>query len=271
MRCIAVDWSGADKVQGQFAGIWLAVARDHALCRLINGLTRDELCEALIEETKLDGEVVIGLDFAFSYPQWFLEEHQVKDAPSMWQLAEREGDYWLKHMPDPFWGAKTNSAKEKPEALRHHRGREFRQTDLANSSQHSQPKSTFQLFGQGAVGAGTVRGLPFLSKLQSAGAAIWPFDAPMDATVVEIYPRLLYKSPVTNNMTVKGRDSRRKHLTDHYPHVEQHWNDIMVGNDNAFDAGVSALVMAEHCEQFFQLNEGAGVQLLEGEIWRPGL
>lgn len=110
-----------------------------------------------------------------------------------------------------------------------------------------------------------------LLKLQQAGAAIWPFDAPKRATVVEIYPRVFYRKDVTNNMTVKGVKNRKEYLAQNYRNIQQHWQDIMVGNENAFDAGVSALVMAENGEQFSRLKQGAGVQLLEGEIWRPGL
>ena len=46
----------------------------------------------------------------------------------------------------------------------------------------------------------------------------------------------------------------------------------MVGNENAFDAGVSALVMSKHAGEFRNLKSTLQPPMsLEGEIWRPGL
>lgn len=53
------------------------------------------------------------------------------------------------------------------------------------------PKSVFQIGGAGAVGTGSLRGMPILKRLRDAGFAVWPFDAPRWPCVVEIYPRLL--------------------------------------------------------------------------------
>ena len=36
------------------------------------------------------------------------------------------------------------------------------------------PKSTFQIGGAGAVGTGSLRGMPHLLTLREAGCAVWP-------------------------------------------------------------------------------------------------
>ena len=52
------------------------------------------------------------------------------------------------------------------------------------------PKSIFQLAGPGAVGPGSLRGMPLLTTLRDRGWAVWPFDPFGPRTVVEVYPAL---------------------------------------------------------------------------------
>src|ERR1035438_6219537 len=40
------------------------------------------------------------------------------------------------------------------------------------------PKSPFQIGGAGAVGTGTLRGIPELERLHEAGFRVWPFEEP---------------------------------------------------------------------------------------------
>ena len=267
MRCIAVDWSGAKDEEGQLKGIWIAVAERSGLTRLRNGLGRSEICNLLAKEIQSGDEVVIGLDFAFSFPRWYLEQRSFLGASALWELAQRKGEIWLSGDKWPFWGRKESLYQKRPQTLKGNM--QYRQTDAA-LQRDFQPKSVFQISGQGAVGTGTIRGLPILPKLREAGAAIWPFDAPRRATVVEIYPRLFYGTAMINNMKLVGRNSRAAHLAQQFPNIEQHWHDIMVGNDNAFDAGVSALVMAGHTNSLSNLSQATDpTKQLEGEIWRP--
>ena len=273
MRCIAVDWSGAQQDQGQLEGIWLAIAENQSLTRLMNGLTRDEVCGILVNEIKSGTPLVIGLDFAFSFPKWYLQTQCLNNIRALWELAEYRSEEWAIDMPEPFWGKRANgSGRDKPDTLKQHSWLEYRETDEELRRKNLHPKSVFQLLGAGAVGTGTVRGLPYLARLQDAGAAIWPFDHLRLPVVVEIYPRSLYGNGVTNNKKVAGRNSRNEYLGQHYSNIEQHWRDIMVGNDNAFDAGVSALVMAAHTDSFRKLSQTTdSTKQLEGEIWRPCL
>ena len=77
-RVIAVDWSG-DKSRAQ-SKIWLAEVGDGRLMRLESGRDRREVVTHLIEDANADPDVVIGLDFAFSFPSWFADREGAKSS-----------------------------------------------------------------------------------------------------------------------------------------------------------------------------------------------
>ena len=269
VRCIAVDWSGAEAEPDQLAHVWVAVAAAGHLMRLRNGLTRDEVINLLATEIVAGGPLVIGLDFAFSFPQWYLTRHNLNGAHELWDLAAIQGDDWLSGETWPFWGKDKSSFQKRPKTLVPKL--EFRQTDLERKIGSRKPKSVFQINGAGSVGAQTIRGLPGLTRLRRAGAAVWPFDVPDPdrPIVIELYPRVLY-GRVNNSGGVTGRNSRRQYLERHYPNLVEHWTDIMIGSGDAFDAGVSALVMSANVGNLQGLQQAVVLQrLLEGEIWAP--
>ena len=171
-RILAVDWSGARTGEGRV--IWLAEAVDGRLVRLEGGRSREEVVAHLLEEAERDAELVVGLDFAFSLPEWFLHARGIHDVWNAWDLVSREAESWLRDPQPPFWRAR------KPP------GNGFRGTELECGGR---PKSVFQLVGAGQVGTGSLRGIPFLPQLRER-FAIWPFDAPRLPQIVEIYPRL---------------------------------------------------------------------------------
>ena len=269
MKCIAVDWSGRAEVSDQQKHIWIAEAIGGQLVRLENGWTRNEVVDILVQAIQSQENLFIGLDFAFSFPQWYLKWRKLSGTRELWELAASEGEEWLSGHIWPFWG-REGPYHKRPQDLETRL--RFRQTEEELRSRGLQPKSVFQVYQPGAVGTATIRGLPFLIHLQDAGATIWPFDVPEvgRAIVVEIYPRRFYGNRVTNNQKAKGRDSRKSYLQSLYPHIEQHWRDAMISSDDAFDAGVSALVMSAHAGEFARL-ERATVppKSLEGEIWSP--
>ena len=102
MRLFAVDWSGA-RVAAQ-RRIWLAEVRGGALVRLEDGRSREQLGDFLLAEAERDPRLVVGLDFAFSLPSWFLAERGVRGAPELWGCIEREGERLLAECRPPFWG-----------------------------------------------------------------------------------------------------------------------------------------------------------------------
>jgi ketosteroid isomerase-like protein len=256
MRLMAVDWSGA--WSGAEKRIWLAEARDEQLVRLEAGRDRDALATHLIAEAERDPGLVVGLDFAFSLPAWFLSEHELEDAPALWALAAEEAERWLAECAPPFWG---RPGRRKPNLPSH-----FRLTDrAAPATANIQPKSPFQIGGAGAVGTGSLRGMPLLHRLRAAGFAIWPFDGPAYPLVVEVYPRLLTGPVVKSSVS-----ARQTYLATRCPDLSDALRALATSTEDAFDAAVSASVMALHLTDLIALPPVANdVLLREGIIWSP--
>jgi Protein of unknown function (DUF429) len=256
LRTIAIDWSGA--VTGSDRKIWLAEAAEGQVIRLEGGRDRDTITQFLIAEASRTLELVVGIDFAFSLPAWFLEERGLPDAAALWDLASREGEQWLAACEPPFWG---RPGRGRPELSEH-----LRQTDRdVPTTGGIRPKSVFQIGGAGAVGTGSIRGMPMLKQLREAGFAVWPFDTPRFPMVIEIYPRVL-----TGAVMKGSADERRGYLEARYPNLEADVITKAVDSDDAFDALVSALVMSAHAEEFSSLKQSCdAAHRLEGQIWLP--
>jgi hypothetical protein len=257
LRVIAIDWSGAKK--GAHHKIWLAEVVDGELVRLEKGRDRPKIAEHLISEAQHSPQMIVGLDFAFSLPAWFLEDRRLSSAQEFWALADEKADEWLAACQPPFWGKAGHPFPDIP-------GR-FRLTEKsAPVTAGISPKSVFQIGGAGAVGTGSLRGMGVLHRLHQARFSIWPFDPPGWPQVVEIYPRLLTKAVKKSH---SGR--RADYLAAHYPQLTAELRERAASGEDAFDAAVSALVMAEHIEDLKDLPTVTDRQLvLEGLIWHPG-
>lgn len=250
-QVIAVDWSG--RATRAAESIWLACVRDGVLVELENGRDRDDVIDDVIERISHEPRTVVGLDFAFSLPRWFCREQGWQTAPAVWEAMRTDGEALLAACEPPWWGRPGTSAPLTGEALR--------ETDKPHGA-----KSVFQIGGAGAVGTGSIRGMPQLLRLAAAGAAIWPFNAPRWPTVVEIYPRLL-TGPV-----IKSRHrARRAYLDQHHPDQPSVLRERAAGSEDAFDAAVSALVMAERLFGLHQLPAAleGGSERIEGAIFDP--
>ena len=243
MRVIAIDWSGA-RTRAE-RRIWLAEAASSGLTRLECGRTRSDV---LVHLLKLPAHTVIGLDFGFSFPAWFLDELRVNTGPELWAYAAEHGERWLAECAPPFWG---RPGKRRPSSVEHFRCAEH---DLHARGWY--PKSVFQIGGAGAVGTGSIRGMPLLRALHERGFSIWPFDPPGWPLVLEIYPRML-----TGPVAKSNAAARAAYLQRRYPGLE-------CATEDAFDAAVSALVMARHVDEFAHLPRETR---REGAIWYPGL
>jgi hypothetical protein len=230
-RIIAVDWSGAK--QGAARSIWLAEARDGEVVRLEGGRDRGELVRHLVAAAGRDADLVVGLDFAFSLPSWFLRLRGINHATGAWELVAREGERWLAAPEPPFWRTRKPALP---------RGG-LRTTELEVRRDRGRPKSVFQLVGHGQVGTGSLRGMPYLRTLREH-FAIWPFDEPRLPLVVEIYPRIFVSA-----------------LADEGEVAE---------NEHARDAFVSALAMAAWTGDWTRLPRDSRYEL-EGRIWEPGI
>jgi hypothetical protein len=239
---VAVDWSG--RARGAANAIWTALVVHGTLVELSEGREREEVGNHLINLAMANPDLVVGLDFAFSLPLWFLDQEGVENGLS---IPESTAERWLRDCPPPFWGHPGRSRGPEPQ---------YRRTELSITPR---PRPVFQIGGAGAVGTGSLRGFSLLRQLRREGFAVWPFDAPHLPLVVEIYPRLL-TGPV-----VKSRASER------LAYLERAgWPARAAASEHAFDAAVSALVMDAHRDHLSALwREDDLVLQREGQIWRP--
>jgi len=253
MRIVAVDWSG--RAKGAAESIWQAEVRDGRLTELCNGLERDELIAGLVELAGRDRHMVVGLDFAFSFPAWWCEEEGWSGIEEVWAAMGRHGEDLLEACEYPFWG---RSGKGNP----HPEARLYRRTEVDGGA--GRPKSTFQIGGAGAVGTGSIRGMPHLLTLTENGFGIWPFSDGWPR-VVEIYPRVL-TGPVA-----KGRwSARHAHLFERLSEQPRDLLERAAGSEDAFDAAVSAVAMSERAAELRALTPSTGPGYgIEGKIWRP--
>jgi len=193
---MAIDWSGrSGPDQRRF--LWLAEAVDGELVRLENGRTRAELVELLIAEADRDPNLIVGVDFAFSLPAWYLQERQLTPR-QVWALLADEAltptmrqlglTRWMNRPELPFWITGEAHAQLPPAQM-------LRRTEQEVRVPGVQPKSVFQLVGGGQVGRGSLYGMGALHRLADAGLRIWPFDPSGLPLVVEIFPRVLVGTP----------------------------------------------------------------------------
>lgn len=255
-RIIAIDWSGA--LKGSERTIFLAEVADGRVSALEHGRTRDGVTSHLIETARRDPNLIVGIDFAFSLPQWFLQANELATAPELWELATREAERWLEECETPFWGRPGTSRPALPE--------HFRRTDLEVPATNGiRPKSVFQIAGAGTVGTGSLRGMPVLRRLREAGFAVWPFDAPRLPMVIEIYPRIL-----TGEITKSSSEERIAYLSARFPDLDSTFRVKAASSDDAFDALLSAVEMGARVDELLALPLARDDQdLREGRVWVP--
>jgi hypothetical protein len=256
VRAVAADWSGA--AVGEHRHLWLAECRPHhdggppRLARL-EGLTRAGATERLLSLADRDPELVVGLDFAFSLPEWFLASKGITAAADLWSRGP-ELEEWLSGCPPPFWG---RPGRPRPSLAP---AQHWRRTELATTPR---PKSVFQIGGAGAVGTASLRGMPVLDQLSRAGFSIWPMDPPRLPLVLEVWPRLYLDRLVKSHP-----EARQRWLADRRSSVPAPLRRRAEASADAFDATAAALGLAASVET------GPGlpavrdpVVRLEGWIW----
>lgn len=117
----------------------------------------------------------------------------------------------------------------------------------------------------GAVGTGSVRGMPCLTRLRASGVAVWPFDDAGVATALEVYPTMF-----------SGRARRslaaRRAAVEVDDRIPEALVDDVVATQDAFDAALTALAMAARVDELSALRTAAigTPEALEGALWWPG-
>ena len=300
-RVVAVDWSG-DKGPGQkkkiWAGVWTAGdgGVDGGRVRLESGRTRVEVGEWLIAMARETPRMVVGFDFCFGFPEWFVRgEMGCVDGPAFWELVAREhGERWLATGCEDrrFWGkVGAGGSGKRPEEFSGERlHRMLRATDIdckliANISEAERvarvkgitPKSVFQIGGSGSVGTASLRGMPVLLRLREAGFAVWPFDRPAlkegRPMVVEMYSRLNTGAVHKSNAGARAAYLLKKRKEDAaYAALPRGVMEKARGSEDAFDALVSCMVMTARRAEFAVLGVPKNKNYkVEGWTWAPGV
>jgi hypothetical protein len=257
LRIVAIDWSGAKN--GGAKKIWRADVIDGELVSLVTGRTRNEVGAQLIADASTSPNMIVGCDFSFSLPAWFLQRHGLASATELWRrAADGLCERWLASCDPPFWGRRGSRRPPGDEVYRRTEVEVFERTGF-------RPMSTFQIAGAGAPGTASLRGMPVLHMLHEAGFAIWPFDPAGLPSVLEIYPRVF-----TGRVTKTDPAQRVALAQGRYPalrteHLREMWD-----SDDAFDAGVAALEMYRWRRQLTTVTNAVDpIARLEGAIWCP--
>jgi predicted nuclease with RNAse H fold len=253
MRVLAVDWSGKDKRPEE--SLWLAEVSGGELVSLENGRSREELIAHLIESARATPRLVVGIDFAFSFPKWWCDGNGWREVGDVWAAMAADGERLLAACEPPFWGRPGKPNRNVPER-RYRRGEKV-DTPTA--------QSVFQIGGSGAVGTGSIRGMALLSRLVEHGFSIWPFRPAGFPLVLEIYPRAL-----TGPVNKSRWRSRHRYMYERFPEQSPELLERAAGCEDAFDAAVSALVMDAHAAELAALRPAADeVAAIEGRVWLP--
>lgn len=224
-RVVAIDWSG--RRIGAARHIWLAEAVDGELVDLSSGRTG---AEAIAEAAERSPEL-IGLDFAFGFPEGWSRAQGWTRGRNVWEAAAREGEAWLAACEPPFWG-------------RPGRGRPADSVEPLRVTDTDGAKSVFQIGGAGTVGTGSIRGMPHLLTLLEARFDVWPLERVGDeprGVAVEIYPRLFTGRVAKSNAAARAGAVRE--LLAGQP---SEFAALARDSEDAFDAAVSAVALSRH-------------------------
>lgn len=256
--CIAIDWSGAADEATQRRHIVAATVRDGRVLEVTAGRTRADVAHWLeaTAATSSDAPKLVGLDFSFSVPEWFARARGCESIDAVWAHVAEHGEAWLADCPAPFWGRRaTRCLLDAPDR--------YRECEHRLRARRRRPKSVFQIAGAGAVGTGSLRGMPWLAWLRTRGFAIWPFDEIGANSVLEIYPSL-YAKVATNDSPGRAAHLAALPASVLRP-VER---SAAVATDDAFDAVVSALAMWERRDELLSLKATTDATVaIEGDLW----
>ena len=259
--------------------------------KLENGRTRAETAEWLIGMAEETPRMAVGFDFCFGFPEWFARgEMGCADGPAFWQLvADGRGEQWLARGQEDgrFWGKPSKRPQEfsgsrvermlRATDIDCKLAAQIAEVDRAARVRGITPKSVFQIGGSGSVGTASLRGMPILLRLREAGFRVWPFDRPgllggePRPVILEMYSRL-NTGPVhkSNARARRGYLERKRGEDEAYQGLSRGVMRKALGSEDAFDALVSVMVMAERRKTFAGLGVPRdGRFRVEGWTWAP--
>ncbi len=234
---------------------------------LETGRGRAETAARLAELVFEEPDTVIGLDFCFSAPAWFLDAQGMRSAGELWRWAARQAEQhprFVRELPEPFWGP---GVRRRPVAA----GAAFRRTEQELDIPGAHPSSFFKVSGPGSVGAQSLLGMPELLVLCDCGVTVWPFDVPRLPVAVEVFPRALARLLAPDAVGVTGAAFRTEVIALHAGAFGDLAR-VAENNQDAFDAAVAALALDGARDLVGQLARTRAEQdLREGAILIPEL
>lgn len=209
-RVIVVDWSGRATPSPREPGkdaIWIGLCEaGHETQDYFR--TRHEASQWLSARLSEGGCQLTGFDFPMGYPTglarrltgdnsaralhgWIAD--RITDTPdnanNRFDVAA--GINRVLGGPGPFWGCPVDLPH-----LPRRKTIDYARLALSEKRQvereNPPAKPVWQLMGAGSVGSQALLGIPVVHRLSLAtGAGVWPFEAPRDLTLAEVYPSLL--------------------------------------------------------------------------------
>jgi hypothetical protein len=202
---IAVDWSGA--VRG-YDGIAVAICRNGRTApRLISppGVhwTREEIAQWLTRLLAGGQRLLIGFDFAFSFPYeecGYLggQARGIDNTFALWEMIEAtssgDSDFGCSQfLGHPNFAPLFWKAGPKPERWI---ARKRRTEHACAESTQTHPDTLYKLLHSKQVGKASITGMRVLHHLRSSKGdcvVVWPFEIPTSSAMVEIYPTMFRK------------------------------------------------------------------------------
>ena len=233
-RFVGVDWSGARDRRLPSLQVAMATA-GRCPPRLVpppdgrKNWTRSVFADWLVETLSGNDRVLVGLDFAFSFPRRdtgeFFPGVCDPDAPSTaCDLWQRVDDLCGAKGKDFFAGAFVEEGRYAPYFLLLGKGgaryeHRLRMTDeRCGQKGLGRPETVFKLVGPTQVGKGSLAGMRVLHHLRSH-LCVWPFDrlpkSRSVAVVVEVYPgAFVHMSKVTSSNPPSRPTVRKAKVSD---------------------------------------------------------
>ena len=271
-RFVGVDWSGARGPGLPGLQVAMATAGRCPPCLVPppdgrKNWTRGVFTDWLVETLSGNDRVLVGLDFAFSFPRRdtgeFFPGVPDPDAPStacdLWQRVDKI----CEDTEDFYAGTFVEDERYAPYfqdgARYEHR---LRMTDEhCDQKGLGRPETVFKLVGPTQVGKGSLAGMRVLHHLrrQVSHLCIWPFDrlpkSRSVAVVVEVYPGAFVR--MSGAEAGKVRDMETLNRIMEFYDSEPLRDDVLEGkvDDNKADALIVAAALRRLSRK--------------GEVWNP--